>query len=174
VWPSGPLHGYFSWYEPLVAVLSLVSIVAVPLALAALLLADRAPRSLDLARRIVGTMEAERSRRRAFSLAISALAVLTLQESLERTVSVGRLELVSLSPSGWLGAALAAAAAAAIITLVRTGVLRLLHAACSLPHRRTHLIDAPTLMAIRQLATTRVGRPLAVHGALRAPPSPAH
>src|SRR5262249_43950286 len=46
LWPAGGDHGYLTWYTPLVAVLSGLSLVALPLGLALGIAGRRRPRAL--------------------------------------------------------------------------------------------------------------------------------
>ena len=168
--PEDGAHGYFTWYAPLVGVLSALSIVVTLLALLTALASGPASRLDVVTRSILPTRSTDGSVfAELFRLAAAALVFLAVQESLERSLSAGRPELVSFAPSTLAFLVTAVLFAAAVIALVERALSSLtdivLRAARAtgwkhLPRgwRPAHLVPRARL------------RPLAVHGGLRAPP----
>ncbi len=94
--PDDGLHGYFGWYVPLVAVATVCSLLAV-------MVGGLGPRSR--AARLIQSCLPARSRTRhlgtVVGLASGGLAVLVVQESLERSLGAGAFTLVSFDASMW-------------------------------------------------------------------------
>ncbi len=162
VLPTDEVHGYLSWYEPAIAGLSLAAVVGlVGLVLFGLLHRDfrlpwlRADRSFDQS---------------AIRLAMSGLAFLLVQETIEHSVAAHSLSLVSVADGRWFAVlVVVTASAAALAFLARLGrrAVRALLAEKRLrPERR---IVAPAWSTAPR--ERRRSRPLALHGALRAPPA---
>jgi hypothetical protein len=170
-WPSGGVHGYFGWYEPLIGGLSAVSVVVLPLAVA---LAVRARGRRDVAWR--GVID---DRLHALSgvagpttvrLAFASVVVLVVQESCELSVALRHPTLATFPVTGWLVIMAAAFAAAAIVTFLARSCLRVAR----------RVLDARGCAAARrgvcadwQPVTPRPARrrnPLAARLALRGPP----
>jgi hypothetical protein len=164
--PHDGVHGYFGWYEPLVAALTLAAgggaVVLLAVALAARLL-DRP------IRRVVAPVPfAERAR----TYAGFGLLVVLVQESVERSVETGRPTLAAFTPAGWALLSLGLTAAAAVLA----AAVRLAEAAASFvcgAQLRRHGVRprlAPTWSVVTGCGTPP--RPLAARRALRAPPLP--
>ena len=142
--PADGLHGYFGWYEPALAVVSVAALVLFRPAR----LRTRLPIG-DTARRVSTT----------------ALFVLLAQESLERSLQSGHPAFATLTPSQWLVLLVGVAGTA----LVLACALRAGHAVVSLLFARR----SPRLRADGWSVVTvcrRSARPLAERFALRAPP----
>src|SRR5437762_2365557 len=95
--PSTGGHAYLAWYEPLVAGLSVAALVV----LAALLLIVAAGRE-GLRRRVASVLPARQplpGTVRTVRLALASIAFLTCQETIERTLSEGRLAQAAFGPS---------------------------------------------------------------------------
>jgi hypothetical protein len=148
LWPSDPAHAYFGWYEPL----SLASLAA----LVALLAVPRLRRLVPW--RTFSVAESARS------LAVSSLAFLIAQESVERTVASGHPAFAAFTPSQWLLVLLTVAAAALALSFALRAVLGRPGSAPA---------PAPAVAysgwSIRSFSVRRA-RPLAERFALRAPP----
>src|SRR5438094_5589141 len=95
--PGGAMHGYFGWYEMLVGGLTLGGVLAV----GALVLAAALGHGRSRLRAVLPAPE-ERSALQVARLAQAALVFLFLQETLERSVSLGRAAVPSFAPSTWL------------------------------------------------------------------------
>lgn len=143
--PGEGLHGYFGWYEPGLAVVSLAAV----LVLLPAMLRRRLPIQ-ETVRRV----------------STAALVVLLVQESLERSLQSGHPVFAVLRPSQWL-VLLAGIAATALVLAV---ALRAGHVVVSLlrgprPPRTRIAAGWSVVTAARGPA-----RPLAARFALRAPP----
>jgi hypothetical protein len=166
--PSAGDHAYFVWYEPLVAGLSLVALAT----LAALLLAATIGgpwrhRVLTLlpaaSRRVPGSV-------RAVRLALASIAFLACQETIERTLSEGRVAPAALGSSQLLLVLAVVAAAATVVAVVERSCSRLIDlvARGRVHCRRPAAMPFP---AARRLSIRR-RHPLAELRGLRAPPLP--
>jgi hypothetical protein len=148
LWPADGAHGYFGWYQPL-SVASLACVVA-------LLAVPRLRRFV--AWRPLSVAATSRS------LAVSSLAFLLAQESLERTLASGHPAFAAFTPSQWLLLLVAVAAAAFALSFALRAVLG-----------RAAVLPAPAPAAsaeswsVRPIGRRR-SRPLAERFALRAPP----
>jgi hypothetical protein len=166
LWPADGAHGYFGWYEPLVAALSLASLAALVGLVLAAAVARRLGRPLVAPAAAAPRPLAEDVRR----LALGSLAFLLAQEALERTIVTGRPAVATFTPAGWLvllaGLAATALALALALRAGRAVVERALRApAAGFPEpRRT----APTWSVV--VGARRRPRPLALRHGLRAPP----
>jgi hypothetical protein len=164
--PHDGTHGYFGWYEPLVAALTLAAgcgtIVLLAVALAARLLGRPI-------RRVVAPIPfGERAR----TFAGFGLLVVLVQESVERSVEAGRPALAAFSPAGWALLALGLAAAAGVLA----AAVRLAEAAASYvcgarPRGRAVRLRLEPAWSV-VTGCGRPLRPLAASCALRAPPLP--
>jgi hypothetical protein len=170
--PSGGGHAYFGWYEPLVAGLSVGA-----LAVLAGLLIVAAFGGEALRRRVVPVLlpAAERplpGTVRAVRLALASVGFLLCQETLERTLSEGRLAAAAFSPSQALIVLAAIGAAAAVLALVERSCSQLI--ALVAPRRLRLRIRVATVSfpPARPLLVRR-RNPLADLRGLRAPPLPA-
>ena len=162
--PSDGAHGYFGWYEPAVAVLSVACLLGLVALLLVAVLARRIGRPL---RRAVG--EPPPLPVTARSLAASSLAVFLVQEAVERSVAAGSPSVAVLVPSQWV----TLLAGIGLASLLLAVALRIGHA---LVRRVLGTADAPVVRgrpavawSIRTSRATRP-RPLAERFALRAPP----
>jgi len=171
LWPSDGVHGYFGWYEPAVAVLSALSILAVAILLLAGLVGARGPRvaalrSLLRPRRPAGTSLAGQ----AAVLASSSLFVLLLQESVERSVELGRPAFALFAPSDWMLIVAALSALAVLVTWLTRKCAALLGQMFVSRGRRS---PPPRLLcpADRPRGSLRRRNPLADRSAMRAPPA---
>jgi hypothetical protein len=170
VWPDDGAHGYFIVYAPFVAVLSVISLIALPIGLAIALVTSpksRPVRAVALvlsARSREGTVLTEVAR-----LAGMSLAFLFLQESLERSLGEHGLQAASFSPSTWMLLVGSVLGASCLVAVVGRLVSSLVNVICRSPSMRPRR----ALLARRtrhSLCAPRRVRPLAVHGGLRAPP----
>jgi hypothetical protein len=167
LWPTDGAHGYFGWYEPLVAALSIAALVGLFGLLTVAAAARRLGRPLVLRR----TGPPQPFGVSVRSRMVAALVFLFAQETLERSLQAGSPAAASFTPSGWLLLLVGVGAAAFVLTVA----LRLCRAAAE-----RVLIDAkPEGRPLRGLApvgwslvpsTPRRPRPLAARRALRAPP----
>jgi hypothetical protein len=167
--PEASGHAYFGWYAPAVTALSTVSLVLLPLAFAASV--GAAPiRVRRAARRLLAGRAADLggTRRRAASLAVGSFGFLVVQETLERSFSTNTFSLPHFGASTWLLLVAAVATAAGLVTLVGRAVDGLVAGLIGLSPRRRSLASAG--VRPRLAARTCRPRPLAIHGALRAPP----
>jgi hypothetical protein len=143
--PGDGLHGYFGWYEPALAVVSLVALLVFRPAW----LRTRLPIG-ETARRVSTT----------------ALFVLLAQESLERSLQAGHPAFAALTPSHWLVLLVGVAATAFVLACA----LRAGHAVVSLflagGSLRWRVHTGWSVVTV----TPRPARPLAERFALRAPP----
>jgi hypothetical protein len=166
--PSDAVHGYFGWYEPLVGVLSLLAVVGLcVLGLAAVF--GRDVRMRGLVRRAAaahGLRPALLWRR----VALMALLVLVVQESVERSVATGSPGLAVFSASSWLTILIGVLLFAGVVALVARGSVAFVRAAlCS-------AIAAVPRAAVRAVAPGPRARwrrrrsPLGLRRGLRAPP----
>jgi hypothetical protein len=146
--PGDGLHGYLGWYEPAVGLASVVAL----LLLRPAWLRTRRPVE-ETARRIATT----------------ALVVLLVQESFERSLDAGRPMFVAMTPSQWLLLLVAVAATAALLAFA----LRAGQAVVALLLRP--VTARPRAVASWSVVTVspRPARPLAERFALRAPPAAA-
>ena len=150
LWPADGAHAYFGWYEPfaLASLAALVALLAVP------------PLRRFVPWRTFSVAESSRS------LAVSSLAFLIAQESVERTLASGHPAFAAFTPSQWLLLLLAVAAAALALSFALRAVLG---------RARSAPAPAPAIAygcwSVRSFNMRRV-RPLAGHFALRAPPLP--
>jgi hypothetical protein len=165
--PADGDHGYFGWYAPLVAGLSVAALIGT----LGVLLARVTGFEASWVPRVAAPPEPSGGVSFAVSrLAGKALAFLVVQETLERSIPVRSLELAQFSPLQWLVVVAAITLAALVLVSASRGR--------SLLVRR---LDGPrptaTAAARVKLATARgfaaVARnPLASFRGLRAPPAP--
>jgi hypothetical protein len=168
-WPSDEAHGYFVWYAPIVAAVSVVSLIIPPLALALALTTGKQSRLVRAVARFLPAHTGRSARREVVGLAASAFGFLLAQESLERWLTSGRLEIPSFPPLTWLTFGVAVLVVALVVVLVERAVSSLADAICS--GGRARVLNG--CKSAPRLRPVRLGRrecPLAVHGGLRAPP----
>jgi hypothetical protein len=162
-WPSGPAHGYFGWYEPLLGSVSLACVIAVTTLL--VLGFAGSVRAKRLMRRVAPS--AVRPLREAHRLALTSLTILLVQETLEASLSSGRFVLGGFSGASllllltflWLVAFALALAARTYAALAR---------AASQPPREASAVVVVPRPSFR--VVLRPARPLAARRGLRAPP----
>jgi hypothetical protein len=165
--PHDAAHGYFGWYEPLVAALTLVAVCGSLVLLAVALGARLLGRPI---RRVTAPVPfAERFR----TFAGFGLLVVIVQESIERSAQAGRPGLAGFTPMGWALLAIGVAVSAAVLA----AAVRLAEAAASFIFatlRCRRAVRRPVGLAWCVVTgVRRHPRPLAACRALRAPPLPA-
>jgi hypothetical protein len=168
--PGDGGHSYFSWYTPLAAGLSALSILGLPLVLVIALLGGRESRAVQVAGRLVPRIAPDSSvLREALKLASGSLVFLALQETLEHSLELDRVALPSFAPSSWL------VLLVALVTFA-AGVAGVGRALSSLVNVIRRAGESARLRPVRcgrpggLAEILRRSRPLAVHGGLRAPP----
>jgi hypothetical protein len=169
VFPDDPAHRYLAWYAPLVAVISIASLVAVTLALTCALVFGPESRFSRALESVLPTPAPRGSSAPAiFHLASAALVFLAAQESLERSLAAQRLQLVSFRPTTLavlVAIVLASASVVALLERVVSTFAEILFHVEPVVRRRSGCARwRPALFA------ARTPRPLSVHGGLRAPP----
>ena len=164
LWPSGGVHSYFAWYEPLFGGASVVALAGL---LLLLLLGFAGGRR---AKHVLGALTPGRGpgMAAAHRLALAGLAVLLAQETIESSVAAGRVVPGGFSvPSALLLLGFLWALSFALVYAART-YLRLAHHVAGggrAPAR------APTILKPSAVVTfVWMPRPLAACRALRAPP----
>ena len=170
--PSGSAHAYFGWYEPLVAGLSVAALAVLG---GLLLVAWLGGESLR--RRVVPVLLPARSRPlpgsvRAVRLALASVGFLVCQETLERTLTEGRMAAAAFAPSQVLLVLAVIGAAAALVALVERSCSELI--AFVVPRLLRLRIRAAALpFPSERPLPGRRRNPLAELRGLRAPPLPA-
>jgi hypothetical protein len=160
--PGGPMHGYFGGYETLVGGLTLGGVLAV----GALVLAAALGHGRSRLRAVLPAPE-ERSALQVARLARAALVFLFLQETLERSLSLGRAAVPSFAPSTWLLVLVSLVFFAALLVLagrLGAGIVRLVLEASP---RAASSVAVPLP---RPRTAPRRRKPLADRRGLRAPP----
>ena len=167
--PSGSGHAYFTWYEPIVAGLSVVAVAT----LAALLLAVWAGDERRRRRLVPILLPAARQPMpfgvRATRLALASVAFLVCQETLERSLSEGRLAPGAFAPSQLLLLLGVVAVAAALVAFVERSCSGLVALVGRTAVRRPRADRSVRFPATRQVGARR-RNPLADLRGLRAPP----
>jgi len=160
--PADERHAYLSWYQPLIAGLSLAAVAG----LAGLVLFGLLRRDFRLP-----CLAAGRSfDQSAIRLAMSGLAFLLVQESIEQSVATHSLSVASAADGPWLAVlAVVTASAAALAFLARLGE-RAVRALLADRHQRPSGRPAARAWSSAP-GEPRRSRPLALHAALRAPPA---
>jgi hypothetical protein len=162
LFPADGVHGYFGWYEPAVAALSIASALVVGVAAVAALLGRRS--------RVLAALRATPpTAMSGVRLAALAAGWLVVQETIERSVGAGQFELATFGIAGWsiiVGATIVAAGALTLLARIGAAFVR---AAASAPSRRF----ARSQSVVRWIASVppRRRRPLADRRGLRAPPA---
>jgi len=170
--PGDGTHGYFAWYAPAVALLSIAAVVGTVVALAAAFVSGPSSRVSDVVGAMLPSAAPDDSlAARVVALAFGGTAFLAAQETLERSLPAGRLDLVRFAPSSLalvVGAVLLLAMAVALVERAVSKV-----SAALLCDRRPARRPTPGRSGWFA-ATVRLpaSRPLTVHGGLRAPPAP--
>jgi hypothetical protein len=170
--PSGEGHAYFVWYEPVVAGMSVAAIAS----LAGLMLAAAAGGD-ELRRRVVPALLPAAGHTtpgvvRATRLALASIAFLVVQETLERSLSEGRLAPGAFPTSQLLLLLLVVAAAASLVAFVERSCSELIALVVRTAVRR-HGRDAGSSFPVARRIAARRRNPLAELRGLRAPPLPA-
>jgi hypothetical protein len=155
-WPGDGLHGYFGWYEPLVASLSIAALAVLAVAIAS----SRLRPCNSLLQRVLGDGRPSRSSS-AGMLAVKGLGFLLAQETLERVLA-GTAPV--LAGTTLLLMVVAVSAFAALIVLAGRSIVRFALKASPLRRR------APVLPRPRSPQIPRRRSPLADGHGLRAPP----
>ena len=169
--PSGRGHAYFGWYEPLVAGLSVAALVV----LAGLLLVA-ALGGESLRRRVVPMLLPATARPlpgtvRAVRLALASIGFLVCQETLERTLTEGRLSAAAFAPSQLLLVLAVIGAAAALVALVERSCSQLIALVAPRLLRLRIRVAALWFPPSRPLLVRRRNALAELRG-LRAPPLP--
>jgi hypothetical protein len=168
--PTGVRHGYFGWYEPLVASLSLASLAAFGLLLGLAVLGRREWPLRRLANGLAARLRAQADDGLWRRLAATSLTFFFLQESIERSLQQHGPALAALPATTWLLALLAIAAFAGLLALVARSGLELaelvLGRGAAPAVRRTTAVARP----LGAVALPRRSSPLAERRGLRAPP----
>jgi hypothetical protein len=160
--PDDGVHGYFGWYEPLVAFLSAASAAVICIAAVA---AGCGRRSRALAA-LRGTTPTTMSAARLAALGIGWLVA---QETIERSVSAGGFDLATFNVGEWsIIVGTTTAAAAALTLLARIGVALV----ASVAGAPKCFVWAATVVRWIVSVPPRRRRPLADRRGLRAPPLP--
>jgi len=167
LWPSDGMHGYFGWYEPVVAAVSLTALAGLLGFVAVAWLARQCGRPL----RPIALIDSSNTfGSTARSLGASSLVFLVVQESAERSVDAGHPALQVFTPSEWLvllgGLAATSALLAVGLRLATVVVDRVL---ASAPPRAPGHPQATIGWNVVTFVSRRL-RPLAERFALRAPP----
>jgi hypothetical protein len=165
--PTGGDHGYFGWYAPLVAGLS----VAALLGTLGVLLARATGIGSSWVPRVAAMTEPSDGVSVAVSrLAGKALAFLVVQETLERSIPARSFEIAQFSPFQWL-VVLAAITLAAVILVSASRGRSLLARRLDNPRPAGEPVARTALPAPRSFLPV-ARNPLASFRGLRAPPSP--
>jgi hypothetical protein len=167
LWPADGVHGYFGWYEPAVAVVSLGSFVGLLCFVAVAWAARRCGRPLRAAARVDSPDAFPATAR---SLGASSLVLLLIQESVEKSIEAGHPTFQLFTSAEWLVLLVGLAVTSVILALG----LRLARSVtgCALgraPLRRRlgrRLTPRWSVVTCNRRRT----RPLAARFALRAPP----
>jgi hypothetical protein len=160
--PADGRHAYLSWYQPLIAGLSLASVAGI----AGLVVFGLLRRDFRLPRPAAGRSFDQS----AIRLAMSAIAFLLVQESVEQSVAAHSLSVVSVADGRWLAALVVVTAGAAALTfLARLGGRAVRALLVEKQPRPTRQLV--TRAWSRAPGEPRRSRPLARHAALRAPPA---
>jgi hypothetical protein len=166
LWPADGAHGYFGWYEPAVAMLSLACVAGLLGFLCVATVARRLGRPLQVRSSTTQPDLAGTAR----GIAAGSLALLLAQETVERSLQAGRPSFALFTPSQWL----VLLAGIAVTTLLLACALH----ACRAALRRALGDPSSSAVTTRPVAAgwslaaavLRRPRPLAARGALRAPP----
>jgi hypothetical protein len=161
VLPRAGAHGYLSWYVPLLAVAVAAAIALIP--------ASATTRPTGARRSFTSLLperEPGRAVRDVFRLTVASGCYLLVQESVERTLASGGFGIAGFSALGWIALVLALfAAATGVVALERTlAVIVVRRSRETFRHRPMPVLRHSALGMRPRLS------PLAVHGALRAPP----
>jgi hypothetical protein len=167
--PSSGAHAYLAWYEPVVAGLSLVSVVVFAMLLGAAALGRDSLRRTVVRLLVPATETPVPATTRAVRLGLASVAFLVTQETFERSVSVGHV-----SPAGFdspqivlvLGVVAALAALLAVFEHSCSELVALVARGLPRVSLRLATLASPAVRPV--LARRR--NPLAELRGLRAPP----
>jgi hypothetical protein len=169
--PQGAEHRYFGWYAPLVATLSAAALLGMLLALTIALLLGPTSRAASVVRSILPSRsEDDPPVAGHLRLASAALVFLAVQESLERSLAAGRVELVSFAPATLALLVGVVVVAAAVVVLVQQIVSSLAEVVLRLVRARRAGSASPVAPRRSALLARRSGSVLALNAGLRAPP----
>jgi hypothetical protein len=169
--PADAAHGYFSWYAPLVTVLSLLALLGVPLVLGLLLLGRPSSRVRRVATSVLPATSAAGGQCGGGAvIALASFAFLFGQESLERSLQLHAAALPSFSAPEWLLLVAAVVALSHAFVWAGRGVTALLGVIRS-PSRPGRWPKVRRLRSPGAAVTLQRSSPLALHAALRAPPA---
>ena len=165
LWPNDGVHRYFGWYEPVVTVVSLASLVGLLGFVAVAWAARLRGRPLYVAARVHPAPIGATAR----SVGAWSLAFLLIQESVERSLETGQPALQVFTPSEWLvlfaGLAATSLLLAVGVRIARTVLDRALGSTAVRRRRRRVALGWSVVTCSRRRL-----RPLAERFALRAPP----
>jgi hypothetical protein len=169
--PADGRHGPLALEEAIVAAASLATAVAVAVVLAGAVLRPGG-RSQALLRALVARRSADPASAVAARLAAQGLALLLVQETAERSLAEGAPATAAMPPAPLLAAIVTAVGVATLLALGARAGRRLVLRLDRRPAPRAPRRSAPRG---RRRVGPRLRRPapLAVAGALRAPPTPA-
>jgi hypothetical protein len=167
--PSSGDHAYLSWYEPLVAGLSVLALVAFALLLLSAVLGSESLRRAVVRRLLPVAAEPVPGTVRAVRLALASIAFLVVQETVERTLTAGHASAAAFDPSQLLLVLAVVATLAALIALVERSCSRLIALVARSRPRAALRLAALSFPSARPLVTRR-RHPLAELRGLRAPP----
>jgi hypothetical protein len=167
--PSSGDHAYLAWYEPLVAGLSVLAVVAFVLLLLAAVLGRESLRRSVVRRLLPAAAERVPGTVRAVRLALASIAFLVVQETVERTLSEGHAAAAAFGPSEIVVVLAVVAALAALIALVERSCSRLI-ALVARPRPRAVVRLASLSFPVARPFVARRRHPLAELRGLRAPP----
>ena len=157
-------------FRSFVATLSVAALVGTGLALAVALVCGPTSRAASAVRSFLPVRSADDSAVAGlFRLASAALVFLAVQESLERSLTANRLELVSFTPSALALLVAVVVLAAAVVVLVQLVVSSLADVVLRVDRAHPRRDSATPWQRARVLVLRPIS-PLAVHGGLRAPP----
>jgi hypothetical protein len=169
-WPSDGVHGYFGWYEPLVAILSGAAVVVV-IAFLLLGLHARGAAPSRRQRTLLAWLRPWRgSSLVGGGLAAAALGFLLIQETVERSLSLGRFALASFPASTWLIVLASVTLVGALLTFLARWCTQLVEIILGGPDRRGFSTDFEPPLEPRRPAPRRRPNPLATGLGMRAPP----
>ena len=161
VLPRAGAHAYLSWYVPLLAVAVAAAIALIP--------ASAGTPGAGSRRSVVSLLPERRpgrALRDVVRLAVAAGCYLLVQESVEQSLATGGFHVAGFTALGWVALALAlVAAATGVVAFERTLTELVVRRARPAHGRRETGTLSPRAIVVRPRL-----RPLAVHGALRAPP----
>jgi hypothetical protein len=166
LWPADNLHGYFGWYEPGVAALSLASLLGLLSLLVVATVGRRLGRPLPRVALAPPRPLVESVR----TLGSASLAFLLVQESLERSAAAGGPVFAAFTPSQWLTIVAGIAATSSVLAVVsRLGETAVRHALAP-PVAAWVVRDVGPAGWVVVTGSSARARPLAERFALRAPP----